>query len=95
MASHNGLVSHRKRCALFRIMSAAPSDQKTMTPRTALIALAAKRLNRPVKLVASRAQGFTIATYRAETRHHIRLGARSDGKLVGYSHGRLGDQFSP
>lgn len=57
-----------------------------MTPRTAMIALAAKRLNRPVKLVASRAQGFTISTYRAETRHHIRLGARRDGKLVGYSH---------
>jgi xanthine dehydrogenase YagR molybdenum-binding subunit len=57
-----------------------------MTPRTALIALAAKRLNRPVKLVATRSQGFSIATYRAETRHHIRLGARRDGKLVGYSH---------
>jgi xanthine dehydrogenase YagR molybdenum-binding subunit len=51
-----------------------------------MIALAAKRLNRPVKLVATRAQGFTIATYRAETRHHIRLGARRDGKLVGYFH---------
>jgi xanthine dehydrogenase YagR molybdenum-binding subunit len=58
----------------------------TMTPRTALIALAAKRLNRPVKLVATRAQGFTIATYRAETRHHIRLGAERNGKLVGYVH---------
>ncbi|MEA2903641.1 MAG: xanthine dehydrogenase YagR molybdenum-binding subunit [Alphaproteobacteria bacterium] len=58
----------------------------TMTPRTALVALAAKRLNRPVKLVATRDQGFTIATYRAETRHHIRLGAGRDGKLVGYSH---------
>jgi xanthine dehydrogenase YagR molybdenum-binding subunit len=57
-----------------------------MTPRTALVALAAKRLNRPVKLVATRDQGFTIATYRAETRHHIRLGARRDGKLLGYSH---------
>ncbi len=57
-----------------------------MTPRTALIALAAKRLNRPVKLVPTRAEGFTIATYRAETRHHIRLGARRDGKLVGYVH---------
>jgi xanthine dehydrogenase YagR molybdenum-binding subunit len=57
-----------------------------LTPRTGLIALAAKRLNRPVKLVASRDQGFTIATYRAETRHHIRLGAKADGKLVGYSH---------
>jgi xanthine dehydrogenase YagR molybdenum-binding subunit len=57
-----------------------------MTPRTALVALAARKLNRPVKLVATRDQGFTIATYRAETRHHIRLGARRDGKLVGYSH---------
>jgi xanthine dehydrogenase YagR molybdenum-binding subunit len=58
----------------------------TMTPRTALVALAARKLNRPVKLVATRAQGFTIATYRAETRHRIRLGATRDGKLVGYSH---------
>ena len=57
-----------------------------MTPRTAMIALAAKRLNRPVKLVATRAQGFTASTYRAETRHHIRLGASRDGRLVGYSH---------
>ena len=57
-----------------------------MTPRSALIALAARRLNRPVKLVVSRHQGFTTATYRAETRHHIRLGARRDGKLVGYTH---------
>jgi xanthine dehydrogenase YagR molybdenum-binding subunit len=56
------------------------------TPRTGLVALAARRLNRPVKLVPTRAQGFTIATYRAETRHHVRLGARRDGKLVGYSH---------
>jgi xanthine dehydrogenase YagR molybdenum-binding subunit len=56
------------------------------TPRTGLVALAARRLNRPVKLVAARKQGFTIATYRAETRHHVRLGARRDGKLVGYSH---------
>ncbi len=58
----------------------------SMTPRTAMIALAAKRLNRPVRLVASRAQGFVVSTYRAETRHHIRLGAQRDGKLVGYSH---------
>jgi len=56
------------------------------TPRTGLVALAARRLNRPVKLVPTRAQGFTIATYRAETRHRVRLGAGRDGKLVGYSH---------
>ena len=39
--------------------------------------------NRPVKLVATRDQGFTIATYRAETRHHVRLGATRDGRFVG------------
>jgi len=69
-----------------RYVGGAFGSKGTMTPRTALIALAAKRLNRPVKLVATRAQGFTIATYRAETRHRIRLGARRDGKLLGYVH---------
>jgi xanthine dehydrogenase YagR molybdenum-binding subunit len=39
----------------------------SMTPRTALVAFAARKLNRPVKLVPTRDQGFTIATYRAET----------------------------
>jgi xanthine dehydrogenase YagR molybdenum-binding subunit len=57
-----------------------------LTPRTALVALAAQRLGRPVKLVATRDQGFTIATYRAETRHRIRFGANRGGKIVGYSH---------
>ena len=57
-----------------------------LTQRTALIAVAARRLNRPVKLVATREQGFTIASYRAETRHHLRLGANRDGKLVALIH---------
>ena len=51
----------------------------SLTQRTALIALAARRVGRPVKLVATRDQGFTIATYRAETRHHVQLGAGEDG----------------
>jgi xanthine dehydrogenase YagR molybdenum-binding subunit len=58
----------------------------SMTPRTAIIASIARRLNRPVKLVATRDQGFTIATYRAETRHEIQLGAGRDGKLVALRH---------
>jgi len=57
-----------------------------LTQRTALIAEAARRIGRPVKLVATRDQGFTIASYRAETRHHIRLGAERSGKLVALSH---------
>jgi xanthine dehydrogenase YagR molybdenum-binding subunit len=69
-----------------RFVGGAFGSKGMMTPRTALVALAARKLNRPVKLVATRDQGFTIATYRAETRHHVRLGAQRDGKIVGYSH---------
>jgi xanthine dehydrogenase YagR molybdenum-binding subunit len=58
----------------------------SMTPRTAIIASLARRLRRPVKLVATRDQGFTIATYRAETRHTIQLGATRDGKLTALRH---------
>ena len=58
----------------------------SLTQRSALIALAARKLGRPVKLVATRDQGFTIATYRAETRHHVKLGASKDGKLTALSH---------
>lgn len=57
-----------------------------VTPRTTLVALAAKKLGRPVKLVATRDQGFTISTYRAETRHRIRIGAGRDGKIDAFSH---------
>ena len=63
----------------------------SMTPRTAIIASIARRLGRPVKLVATRDQGFTIATYRAETRHQIQLGASRDGKLTALRHEGLGD----
>ncbi|WP_298239811.1 xanthine dehydrogenase family protein molybdopterin-binding subunit [uncultured Bradyrhizobium sp.] len=58
----------------------------SMTPRTAIIAAIARRLNRPIKLVPTRDQGFTITTYRAETRHEIKLGASRDGKLVALRH---------
>jgi len=53
---------------------------------TAIVAFAAKRLGRPVKLVATRQQGFAVRTFRAETRHHMRLGATADGRLTALSH---------
>jgi xanthine dehydrogenase YagR molybdenum-binding subunit len=58
----------------------------SLTQRTALIAFAARKIGRPIKLVATRDQGFSIATYRAETRHHLQLGASSDGKLLALRH---------
>jgi xanthine dehydrogenase YagR molybdenum-binding subunit len=69
-----------------RYVGGAFGSKGGMTPRSALVALAARRLGRPVRLVVNRDQGFTTATYRAETRHHIRLGARRDGKFVGFFH---------
>lgn len=54
--------------------------------RSALVALAAKRLGRPVKLVTPRDQGFTLATYRAETRHRVKLAANRDGKITALVH---------
>jgi xanthine dehydrogenase YagR molybdenum-binding subunit len=57
------------------------------TSRTAWIALASKRLGgRPVKLVPTRDQSYTIATYRAETEHHVRLAAERSGKLQAVIH---------
>lgn len=58
----------------------------SMTPRTAIVASLARSLGRAVKLVATRDQGFNIATYRAETRHRMQLGARRDGKLTALRH---------
>jgi xanthine dehydrogenase YagR molybdenum-binding subunit len=69
-----------------RFAGGAFGSRGSLTQRTAIIAFAARRLRRPVKLVATRAQGFTIATYRAETRQRVRLGATRDGKLVSLTH---------
>jgi xanthine dehydrogenase YagR molybdenum-binding subunit len=48
--------------------------------------MAAKKIGRPLKLMTTRDQGFTIATYRAETRQHVKLGAEKNGRLVALSH---------
>ncbi len=69
-----------------RYVGGAFGSKGATTHRTVWIAIAARRLKRPVKLVATREQGFTIATYRAETRHHVRLAANRDGKLAAFTH---------
>jgi xanthine dehydrogenase YagR molybdenum-binding subunit len=57
-----------------------------ITPRTAIIAYAAKKLGRPIRCVVSRMQAFTMQTYRAETWHHIAMGARKDGRITAFKH---------
>lgn len=69
-----------------RYVGGAFGSRGGTTARTAWIAIAAKQLGRPVKLVATRDQGFTIVTYRAETRHRLALGASRDGRLTAFIH---------
>ncbi|MDB5731150.1 MAG: aldehyde oxidase and xanthine dehydrogenase a/b hammerhead, partial [Variovorax sp.] len=69
-----------------RYVGGAFGSRGAVTPRTAIVAFAAKRLGRPVKLVLTRQQGYTVPTYRAETRHRVRLGAGRDGRLTAYLH---------
>jgi len=72
--------------AVSHFVGGAFGSKAQLTPRTGLVALAAKRTGRAVKLVATRDQGFTVATYRAETRHRIRIGAQRDGKITSFEH---------
>ncbi|CAN5486908.1 xanthine dehydrogenase family protein molybdopterin-binding subunit [soil metagenome] len=51
-------------------------------PYSAIAAMAAKMLDRPVKLAITRPQTFTAYGGRAATRQTIALGATRDGKLV-------------
>lgn len=54
--------------------------------RTALVALAARQLSRPVKLVLTRDQCFVEPGHRQETRHRISIGAAKDGRITAYKH---------
>jgi xanthine dehydrogenase YagR molybdenum-binding subunit len=79
-------IAPEKVHAVSPFVGGAFGSKSQASPRTAFVAMAAKKLNRPVKLVATRDQGFTIQTYRAETRQRIQMGAQRDGKIVGFSH---------
>lgn len=57
-----------------------------MTARTAIVAVAARRIGRPVRCVVNRMQAFGTQTYRAETRHRIRMGAGKDGRITAFGH---------
>jgi len=54
-------------------------------PHSALCAVAARKLNRPVKLVVSRKMMFQDVGHRPRTQQRMRLGASHDGKLLSLS----------
>ncbi|USI72781.1 xanthine dehydrogenase family protein molybdopterin-binding subunit [Sphingomonas morindae] len=57
-----------------------------LSQHSALCALAARRLGRPVRLEISRRDQFSIANHRSETAHRVRLAAAADGRLLGIGH---------
>jgi xanthine dehydrogenase YagR molybdenum-binding subunit len=79
-------ISPKKIRVISPFIGGAFGSKGELGQATALIAFAARRLKRPVKFVASRHEGFTLRTFRAETRHHVQLGADVAGRLTALSH---------
>ena len=55
-------------------------------PHPTLAAIAAKQVNRPVKLVLAREQMFTQVGHRPATLQRLRIGTNSEGELLSLSH---------
>ncbi len=62
----------------------------TLLPHIVLIATAARRLGRPVKLVVPRDAMFTVGSFRPATRNRIALAAERDGTMVAMIHEAVG-----
>jgi xanthine dehydrogenase YagR molybdenum-binding subunit len=63
-------------------------------PHETAAIIGAKVTGRPVKLVLTREQMFTLVGYRPHTWQRIGIGATKDGKLVGISHESVGQTSS-
>jgi xanthine dehydrogenase YagR molybdenum-binding subunit len=55
-------------------------------PHAAMAAVAARKLNRPVKLSVTRRMMFSSVGYRPHTEQHLQIGANKDGKLLALRH---------
>ena len=64
-------------------------------PHVALTAMAARKINRPVKLEVTRQQMFTSNGYRARTVQKLKLAADRDGKLLAIRHDGLSQTSQP
>ena len=65
-------------------------SKATILPHTVLVAMAAQRLKRPVKLMVPREAMFTVGSFRPATRSRIRLAAERDGTLTAVMHEQAG-----
>ena len=55
-------------------------------PHTLLTVVAARVVNRPVKLVLTRPEMFTAVGHRPQTAQRLRLGTSRDGRLLAIDH---------
>lgn len=58
-------------------------QKNQLQQQSALVVRAAMLLKRPVKLVMPRSQLFHTATYRPQSRHHVQVGASTEGVFQG------------
>ncbi len=85
LAAQLGLAPDRVR-VISRFIGGHFGSKLALSQHTAICALAARRLARPVRLEVSRADQFTVANHRTETRHRVRLGASRAGRLLAVGH---------
>ena len=57
-----------------------------ITPYTMLTIAAAKAVGAPVRLIVTRPQMYTVATFRPESEQHFRLAADAGGRLTAFEH---------
>jgi xanthine dehydrogenase YagR molybdenum-binding subunit len=92
-----GVVNHR--AVMAQVLGVPIENVRVMTkflgsgfggkfpwPHCAMAAVAARRLNRPVKLVLPRRMMFSSVGYRPRTEQHVQLGATKEGKLLALRH---------
>jgi xanthine dehydrogenase YagR molybdenum-binding subunit len=85
LAAQLGLAPAQVR-VVSRFIGGHFGSKLALSQHTALCALAARRLGRPVRLEIGRRDQFTVANHRTETRHRVRLGASREGRLLGVGH---------
>jgi xanthine dehydrogenase YagR molybdenum-binding subunit len=85
LAAQLGMAPEQVR-VIARFLGGHFGSKLALSQHTAICALAARRLGRPVRLEVSRREQFTVANHRTETRHRIRLAANRDGRLRGVDH---------
>jgi xanthine dehydrogenase YagR molybdenum-binding subunit len=85
LARELGLAPDRVR-VLSRSVGGGFGQKNSLQMHTTLVAVAARRLGRPVKIVVPRSQIFHDASFRPATRHRVRLGADRTGRIAAAIH---------